>query len=932
MVGARMLLEREDVTAAAARLLDVVESGGSGALFVLGEAGLGKTSLVERVCDLADGRVRVGLGRGHPMDTGLAFGLAAQVLDSVEGYDVLAADEAVPSGETRTTRLYGALRWLAQPAKQPLLLVLDNLHWADPDSLVLVSFLCRRLARLQVGLIVTMRTWPSAAYDVAMELKHDGYGEVAWLAPLSQAAAGVLLSERTDRALPGEVVKRAWRACGGNPLLLEQVAVAINQGEDVPEPLADGSPIPPVEIVLSRFAGLSAAGLRCAEAAAVLGQSFLPGLAVEIAQLTEGEVDAALDAMSRSGLVRTAPDGGTEFVHPLFAQALYRNLSGPLRTRLHARAFAALVSRGREAEAAEHAVQAELFGDPAAVGVLERVGLAARRVGAVASAADRLQAAARLAGDRAEPGLLLATGETLLDSGRPAEAIAAYERLLAHPDCPTPVRIKALRLLGRTLAFTGAYERAEARLRDAGLLAEASDPATAVEVLLDHAMIFWFGTGPRAALPLITRAHKIAAGVPGGPHRGVQAAWTNIALQRGDPADPEELSETIEWLRTALDADVTELGGMFGIVQNTALTAIFVEQFAEAERLLITGRDIAERRGAIEAVVILGILHGRALFQIGRLKEAMEIIEVMLGYTDVFPMLGFHSGVGTAYVSHYLGRLEHSADWCDRVEALAPGQDLVLLFVQELRAQRYLRDGWLEQASEAYLRIEETIHRIGIGEPCVLRWARHAVTAHVGCGRMADAERVVDWLAEHSAVLPCRWPRIALATSRATLADDGGDHPRADGYFREALALHDEVELAVEKIETLLEYGSFLRRSGQLTRARPVLTQALDLVESTGARWYAAPIREELRLAGGRRRRPRENPDQLTAAESRVARLVATGRSNRQVAAALSLSVHTVEGHLDRIYAKLGIHSRGELIAQTAQSAGQAPGPEPAKE
>jgi DNA-binding CsgD family transcriptional regulator len=128
------------------------------------------------------------------------------------------------------------------------------------------------------------------------------------------------------------------------------------------------------------------------------------------------------------------------------------------------------------------------------------------------------------------------------------------------------------------------------------------------------------------------------------------------------------------------------------------------------------------------------------------------------------------------------------------------------------------------------------------------------------------------------------------------------------------------VDLPVEHAETLLGYGGFLRRHGQPTRARRVLAQAIEAAQAAQAGWLAGLAHAELRVAGGRRRRPA--PRDLTPQEARVAALAATGAGNAQIARQLSVSVSTVETHLERIYAKLGIHSRRELIALAAARGG----------
>lgn len=163
----------------------------------------------------------------------------------------------------------------------------------------------------------------------------------------------------------------------------------------------------------------------------------------------------------------------------------------------------------------------------------------------------------------------------------------------------------------------------------------------------------------------------------------------------------------------------------------------------------------------------------------------------------------------------------------------------------------------------------------------------------------------MDWLERCSHRLPCRWPRIAAASGRALLAERAGDRDEAEAQFERALALHQGVDLRLEEVETLLAYGSFLRRAGPAARARSVLGSALALAHEIEASWLARHVRAELVLAGGhgRRRRP---PDELTPSEERIARLVVDGRSNTELARLLSVSVNTVETHLVHIYAKVG--------------------------
>src|ERR1035438_1312814 len=192
------LLERDDVIASLDRLLDGVATGRSGALFVLGEAGLGKTSLIDRACRLAAGAgVRGGLGRGHPMETSLPFGMLAQGLDGVGGRGLLGEDllELALAGD-RAARFYGVLRWLQDRTGSRILLAFDDMQWADADSLALISFICRRSDSLALGLIACMRPWPTEAREAVAGVVHEGRGTLQLLAPLSEPAAASLLDRK----------------------------------------------------------------------------------------------------------------------------------------------------------------------------------------------------------------------------------------------------------------------------------------------------------------------------------------------------------------------------------------------------------------------------------------------------------------------------------------------------------------------------------------------------------------------------------------------------------------------------------------------------------------------------------------------------------------------------------------------------------------
>src|SRR5262249_8975281 len=208
------------------------------------------------------------------------------------------------------------------------------------------------------------------------------------------------------------------------------------------------------------------------------------------------------------------------------------------RTRLHAVAFEVLARVRLDSEAAEHAIRAELVGNSEAAQLLERVGRAALRSGAVATARTCLATAIRYAQEHAPPDLVMALAEAAFADDDPSEALRVYERVLAVPELPVALRTEALRMSGRALDRTGAHAEAVVRFDRAAALAGADDPASAVGAIASQAYALVTHVGPGAAMPLVTRARDLAelAGEAQRPLlRQVTAAmWGYFALLMGD--------------------------------------------------------------------------------------------------------------------------------------------------------------------------------------------------------------------------------------------------------------------------------------------------------------------------------------------------------------------------------------------------------------
>ena len=917
-----MMLEREAVIAATGRLLEEAGEGKGGCLFVVGESGLGKTAALQAAIEHIAGGVQVGLARGDAMEQLIPFGMFSQAVDQLGGKDVLGLPGAgMAPADARANYFFAVLRWLESHSEAVTLIGLDDLHWADPDSLGLLSFVARRIRSLPIAVIGTLRPWPQAAHEVAAALAHEGHAEMARLAPLSKRASGRLLAELVGQPLSDDVVSESWGLCSGNPLLLQQVAAILQEGDVIRDVGKWGFRHAKKELLLSRFAGLPPEGIRLTRVASVLGLRFRADIATEIAGLDEAECATALEALHRSRLVRSVGGGWLEFVHPLFHQALSEDAAPAVRTRLHASAFKLLYARGLDDEAAEHAVRGELIGDAQAIGVLEAAGRRALSTGAFGVAAERLDAAVQLAGQRAGPELLTALGQALLAQGRPAESLAVWERLLAREDLPLAARIQALRARGLTHASTGNHERASISYEEATALARSGSAELAVEVLVDHALVSWLSGGPACSLPLALRARELAEGGATRLQARAAAAWGLTAWMSGDPAGLDATAAAARSLMADPFSDVADLSsGPASTLAMYAASSVLAERFADSERAAGVALAAAERIGAAQTTAWFAISHSNTLSRMGRLAESLELVERAEELSEFFPMMDPYLACARARLHlHHHGDVEGSKLWCEQAEqrALPRGEWLALLFTWDCRGQIALRGGEPAAASDVYRRVEEASERMGVGEPCLVAWGRHAIAAHVGCGRLDDARRVLGWLEGCIGRLPCRWPRIAATTGRAWLAELDGDREAARAHFESALALHEGLQLAMEHIETLLDYGAFLRRGGELARARESLADAVRRAETRGAVWLARLAAEELKVAGGRRRRGRLG--ELTPQEQRVAMAAAAGKHNAELARQLSVSVNTIETHLGHIYTKLGIRSRSELAALMAR-------------
>lgn len=913
------LLEREAALMTIDHALSSAHDGQGTAAFIVGEAGLGKTSLLDRSRTLAAGRFDVAVGRGDAAEATLPFGILSQALAHLRGSSVASPPTLeAAAADARGAYFYSALTTL-QRHNQPVLIVLDDLHWADPDSQAVVAFLCRRVSDLPVVVIGALRPWPTAALELINRLVAQGHAEVVHLQPLTLGAADSLLKNRLGAGISSGQAARAWELCSGNPFLLEQAAIVLKASPDRGlEGLRNGH----AQLLLSRFAGVSPTAVAYAQTAAIFGNRFRPGLVREIAGLTMAEADRALDALSRTGLIRGS-DGWAEFVHPLFRQVLYEDVPLAVRSLRHVAAFRALrANRVDPAEAAEHARHAHLQGDSDAIEVLYEAGRRALTSGAFARARELLQAAVDQAGAQRVDSLLLALGDAILGLGDLRAANSTYRRVLALPGLSPRARVTARWKLARALALSLAVSEASSEFEAAIDDAVAHDPAQAVQIMLDQAWGTWLNTGTEAPLRLASRARALAQTMDPLIRRRADAAWAFCAFHAGDPSGIDMLRDAARLASSDPLAELSDLAWSWGTLGCYLGVAKFSEYFDEAEQVFRTAITAAESAGMPAPLVMFEVAHGDTYLRLGRLSDALALVEGRLAFAEMVPFAMFWCAIGMAAITYEMGRSGESQHWARQAESGgAPLRGILPIFwmwLWHIQARHERDSGHIAEAAARYQELDDLAMRSHIGKPCVVPWAGDAIEVFLASDRVDDAKRVLAGLEQVAAQLPCRWPRVIIATSKAALEERAGDRAAAESHFQEALALHAAMEMPLAEMETLIQYGGFLRRGRELRLARAVLAQALGAAERIGAARLAGHAHAELSAAGGRRHQ-RAPLDGLTAQEARVADLARDGLTDKEIARQLRISTKTVEAHLQHIYRKVGVRSRRELMRRPSQ-------------
>jgi DNA-binding NarL/FixJ family response regulator len=901
VIGREQQLERIE------GLLESARGGRAGALVVVGEAGIGKTSLLDAAEAAAVGFERV-RARGVESESTLGHAGLLQLLgplrrhlDAIPEPQRRALDAALGWGspEARGDRYLVAaatLSLLAVSAEQaPVLVVVDDLHWLDPESASSLLFAARRLEHDAVAVLLASRVGSPGGTAL------DGIESLP-VAGLSSTEAQALFPPGTEEM----VVARLVAATCGNPLALVEIAKRLSPAQrrgaaPLPDPLPAGVRLEAVyESVLSSLPPAPSQAVLLAAAA----RDDALDVVVAALQSQGFDPDKGLGEAERRGVLVVEP-GVVRFRHPLLRSAVWARATPAQRRAAHA-ALAQVLSDNHRRARTWHRAEAATGRDGAVAAELESVADEDRARLGYAAASVALERAALLSEDStlAAQRLVAAVEDAAL-AGDVTRARALVDRLLASDATDERIRGRALASLGILEQCTGSIPRAAQQLAEA---ARHTDGQLRVRVLAEVAME-QHRLGDYAGQ--CATADEIAAVADrADPHQLVLSLYFGgfSALVNGDHEHGRAL------LKDALELYATDpaLADEPRYLVPALLATGWLGPTPTAARFFEDRLANARSRGALTVLVraLAMFAYGRAWLgdHAGAFADAGEAAElaVELGYVaDAAPALEMLAWQHAARGAHdeAAAELEQATRTVERA-----GTASVAAHLAEARAFCALcRDDLDEVVVVLETRLAVDGGRGAMGE--VLGVAPLLIEAYAALGRRADAARLADRFG--AIAEPDRRTQALMARCRGLIADD--DAIAVDA-FEAALTAHTAAADPFERARTELLYGARMRRSGQRAAARQHLRTARDRFAAMDLTLWVKRATAELAATGETMRaRGHVTDEPLTSQETRVALLVARGLTNREVAAALFLSPKTVEHHLSSVYRKRGLRSRTEL-------------------
>jgi DNA-binding CsgD family transcriptional regulator len=943
------------------RALERLADGEAGVVQLIGEPGIGKSRLLGELAGRADERGHLVLdGRAAEFEHDIPFGLIVDALNDYLGtlepaslraladgtVQELAAvfpslsgsavEPSAPRSADDRYRFHYAVRAVIEQlaAHRPVLLALDDVHWADPASFDVIAHLLRRF-RGPLLVALAFRQTPMRLASALEEASRPGFATRLDLGPLTSGEARALIDPQLDSTTRASL----YRESGGNPFYLEALARGRRRGlptSATAEQPTESWEIPPavaasISDELGRLDGDARVVL---DAAAIVGESFEAELAAAIAERSSAATLAALDELLEADIIRpTATPYRFRFRHPIVRRAVYDAVPPGWRLSAHARAAAALIAAlAPTSTCAHHVERSGIVGDEHAIALLiDAARAAAPR--APLTAGRQLLAALRLLTPDPDParriGLLVEAATALISGGAYDEALGALEAALAlpppgqagtRPDLIAKLAY-ARRRSGRPFDSRRILENA---LRSPG----AGDGAAAMSLRLELALDrLWHEEF--AALSELADELLIAARERADPAMiSVSAALSSLARAEHSVA---EALEVLTEAQAALDAlGDEELAERIYVSFYLGLAELRLERADDAFAHVNRGIDLARLTGQGVTVTTWLAIASRALVMKGRVSDAARVAHSSI---DASSLIADDWRTVWALEADAL-----AAFWAgDTDRALASSREMV---ARSDRLHTFLCGPAQIQLAGAEYAAGDAVSagaRLAAldAEPTWRLLDQHAAHGWELLTRtqlaMGQIDRAQDTVARASRRAETSGLLQQLATvrcARAAVLLARGEPEAANEVAEDAVAFSDAAGNPLLSARGRALAGIAGTAAGHRARGIAQLESAEHDLFACGALREADAAARELRRLGRRvlrRSRPAEEHPGLAALsprEHQVADQVASGKTNREVAAVLFLSEKTVGNHLARIFDKLGLHSRAALAALIGREAG----------
>ncbi len=922
---------------------------------ISGEPGIGKTSLLSELGRRGEERRYLVLaGRASELERDLPYWIFVDALDEylrshdpdrLERMDEQTAAELAlifPSlagaGAAPATvlderyRVHRAVRELleqiAQPA--PLVLLLDDLHWADPASVDLVAALLRRppQERCLVAIAVRENQAPPRLAAALDQSARAGGLERIELHALAEDEAGELLGP----GVAAPLARTLFEESGGNPFYLEELA-RIARSSTTAAPAAaltapGAVPSAVAAALAGEVAGLSAPARSLLEGGSVIGDPFEIDFAAAAGDVPEDEALPALDELLGLGLIRrTDSPRRFRFRHPLLRRAVYDATGSGWRASAHRRAAGALAAHGEQAAVrARHVEQFAPLGDRDAIAVLREAADDSAQL-APESAARWYRAALHLlpadeehAVERLE--LLEQLATVLAGGGQYAESHAVVLELLVELPDRAPARTKWIGICAGLEHLLGRHDDAHARLLTALEDLPDRSSAEAIELMLGLVFDALYRRDYESMRTRGLKALELAEELDSDPLRGAVCAILSMACAFDNRIE-EGQRYRVEAAAIVDGMTDDQLGERIDAAVNLGNAETYLDHLDDAVRHFDRGIAVSRATGRGQLFPLLTQRKGFALSLLGRIPEAVDVAERAV---EAARLSGSAQSVAWALLNRawsgvMAGDLDVALDAAEESTELGSTFDESVVRIWSACAL----GSAVGEAGDPARSIDVLVSGTGGPDlqfiPGVLRFLfqERVVQAWLALDRLDEAELAAERAETHAAQVGLKLGIALSKRGRAAVTLAGGDAPAAAALALEAAAAADAIHARIEAARSRTLAGRALAAAGERERAAAELERAAAELDACGAARYRDEAERELRKLGRRFRRqaaPGGDGDGLsglTARELEVARLVHDRKTNREIAAELFLSEKTVETHLRHIFRKLGVTSRVEV-------------------